>query len=108
MTVAVENGTRRWFLRSVAGAALTMVTIGAQGLFGVRAASAQSGPLCCLLTATETLWCPLLCAEQDGWHIRCWSCNGFKCKCCECVEGNSCFSFAMCSYKIGCCYYENE
>lgn len=107
LAVATEHGTRRWFLRLLTSTGLAAVTIGAQALLGSPAASAQARYLCCALTPPETLWCPMLCAEQKGMHIRCWTCNGVKCKCCECVAGNNCFARATCSYKVGCCYYDS-
>ena len=107
MTIMAATGTRRSFLRLLTSAALTTVTMGAKALLGPVPASAQGGAFCCLLIATVTPWCPLLCAEQVGWHIRCWNCNGFKCKCCECVSRESCFAHATCSYAVGCCYYDD-
>ena len=102
---------RRWFLHSAAGAAATVLAMGAQALFGASVASAGPGETrigCCVLFGRQTHWCPMLCAEA-GNHIRCWSCNANRCRCCECVDGPSragtdCFSgLAVCSYVIGCC-----
>ena len=104
-TTTPQSGGRRWFLRSVTGAALGVVAAGAQALFGTSAASAGEADSrqCCLLVGTETVWCALLCSEID-YNLRCWSCNNNQCKCCECTVGDSCFvTRAVCAHKLGCC-----
>ncbi len=101
MTMAAPPAGRRSFLRSAAAAALTVVTVGTQAVFG--AAPARAAYSCCLLVAKETPWCPLLCREQNH-RLRCWSCNDNTCKCCECSSGANCYEgFSMCAYMIGCC-----
>ena len=103
MTTAQSTGDRRWFLRTATGAAATVLLMGAQAMFAAPAASARDDG-CCLLIGRSTAWCPMLCREL-GHHIRCWSCNSNKCKCCECVKSHhSCFAgITACSYTQGCC-----
>lgn len=102
MTTIRDSADRRWFLRSAAGAALSVVTMGAHALFRASAASAVTSG-CCLLAARVTAWCPLLCTEL-GHSFRCWSCNNNQCRCCECTTGPNCFGrFTACSFKYGCC-----
>lgn len=100
MTTAGGPRDRRWFLRSVAGAALGMVTMGAQALFGASPASAAT--TCCALVHPHNLWCPLTCAEL-GYDIYCWTCWLGRCKCCECSNTPTCWGRAYCSYELGCC-----
>ena len=106
MAATHHTGGRRWFLRSVTGAAAAVLAMGAQALLGPSVASAGSATTmvgCCILFGHRTAWCPLLCAEL-GHNIRCWSCNSNQCKCCECATGDSCFSgLTACSYHTGCC-----
>ena len=102
MTIGMAPRSRRWFLRTVTGAALAVVATGTQALLGASPALAQSSS-CCLLQSENNPWCPLLCAEQNQ-NIRCWACNNGRCMCCECSTGDDCFSnITMCSYQVGCC-----
>ncbi len=102
MTMAAPPAGRRSFLRSAAAAALTVVTVGTQAVFGAAPARAAPGS-CCHLVAPVSAWCPQMCIEQ-GHQLRCWSCNQTRCKCCECSTGISCFvDISMCAYMIGCC-----
>lgn len=101
MTMAGDTVGRRWFLRMVGGAALSVVTMGAQALFGASPASAQRS--CCWLIHGHNSWCPLTCVEL-GHSFRCWTCFGKLCKCCECTTGSDCWSqVTLCSYEVGCC-----
>ena len=112
MAATHHPGGRRWFLRSATGAAATVLAMGAQTLFGASGASAGSAVTdvgCCWLFGRPTPWCPLLCAEA-GHHIRCWTCNSNRCKCCECIKGpiqpgTDCFGYylRLCAYATGCC-----
>ena len=102
MTMTRPTVSRRWFLRSTTGAALAVLVMGAQALFGARAVSAQQSS-CCFLFAPSSPWCPMLCAEV-GRNVHCWTCNNNRCKCCECSGSDSCFAeISVCSYEIGCC-----
>ena len=106
MAATHHTGGRRWFLRSATGAAATVLTMGAQALFGASVASAGSeitDVSCCYLLGRETAWCPLLCAEL-GHNVHCWACNSSRCKCCECTTSTRCFSgITACAYAVGCC-----
>ncbi len=102
MTMAAPPAARRSFLRSAAAAALTVVTVGTQAVFGAAVARAAYSS-CCFLLAPITAWCPLICNEQSH-QVRCWSCNQNRCKCCECSSDINCFlGISVCAYMIGCC-----
>lgn len=85
-------------------AALSLFALGSSHLLaGTAAAHWHNAGTCCGLWHASNPWCPHMCRETDL-NLYCWACNGGRCRCCECVRGQSCHVFgAACSYRYGCC-----
>ena len=112
MAATHHPGGRRWFLRSAAGAAATVLAMGAQALFGASGASAGSAVTavgCCWLFGRPTPWCPLLCAEGGPPHplldVQLQPLQVLRVHQGAHPAGTDCFGnyVRLCAYATGCC-----